>query len=464
MDTVDMAVINQISSAPPIMISPWSHLEEQFARIASAIASACAASAQFTLTLLAEDSQFVRFNHAKVRQTGFVQDAMARLTLMQAGRSAYWEFPITGTDLDQEMAMTALQQLQQDLPQLPINPYLVIPTGGAKSHETHIGQLLSPDSVPGIILALVADLDFAGIYSAGQLLRGYADSAGQRHWFATDNYSLDYSIFTAQGQALKGTIAGKVWDCAQYQRQIQEARLQLKQLSIAPKKLPRGQYRTYFAPAAVAEITSMLSWGGVSESSYRQGGSCFAPMRRGGRRLSEKLSFGENFAQSAVPRFNELGEVAPPKVPIVTAGELTQLLVSSATAKEHNLTANGANGDETLRALEIAPGTIPTNNVLSSLGTGLYVGNLHYLNWSDRPTGRITGMTRYACFWVEDGQIVAPIEHLRFDESLYRFWGENLVGFTDQQALVPEVGTYGHRAIGGVLTPGMIVDRFTYTL
>jgi predicted Zn-dependent protease len=463
MDTVEMLTINQISE-PIAMASPWRQLEAEFSQVAGAIEQVCPSHAQFTLTLLAEDSQFVRFNHAKVRQTGFVQDAMARLTLMQNGRNAYWEFPMTGTEADREMALMALQQLQQEIPQLPLNPYLVLPTGGAKTHETHIGQLLSPESVPGVILALVSDLDFTGIYSAGQLLRGYADSAGQRHWFATDNYSLDYSIFTAQGQALKGTMAGKIWDCPLYQRQIQEARVQLKRLSNPPKKLPRGQYRTYFAPAAVAEITSMLSWGGVSESSYRQGGSCFAPMRRGGRRLSEKVSFGENFAESAVPRFNELGEVAPPKVPIVTAGELTELLVSSATAKEHNLKANGANGDETLRALEIAPGEIPMAEVLAVLGTGLYVGNLHYLNWSDRPTGRITGMTRYACFWVEDGQIVAPIEHLRFDESLYRFWGENLVGFTDQQVLVPEVGTYGHRAIGGVLTPGMIVDNFTYTL
>lgn len=463
MDTLDLASSEQISS-PMLLESPWSQLEVQFAQITEAIASACKGQMEFTLTLLAEDSQFVRFNQAKVRQTGFVQDAIAKLTLMQAGRSAYCEFPLTGDDLDREMALDVLQQLQQELPELPINPYLVLPAGIAQSHETHNGQLLSPDSVPGIILSIVSDLDFTGIYSAGQILRGYADSAGQRHWFSTDNYSLDYSIFTPGGQALKGTMAGKSWDCAQYQRQIQAARLQLQRLATPPKQLPRGQYRTYFAPAAVAEITSMLSWGGVSEASYRQGGSCFAPMRRSERRLSQQLSFGENFAQSAVPRFNELGEVAPARVPIVTQGELTQLLVSLATAKEYNLTANGANGEETLRALEIAPGDIPTNEVLSVLGTGLYVANLHYLNWSDRATGRITGMTRYACFWVEDGQIVAPIEHLRFDESLYRFWGENLVGFTDEQVLVPEVGTYGHRAIGGVLTPGMIVENFTYTL
>jgi predicted Zn-dependent protease len=73
-------------------------------------------------------------------------------------------------------------------------------------------------------------------------------------------------------------------------------------------------------------------------------------------------------------------------------------------------------------------------------------------------------MTRYACFWVEAGQIVAPIENLRFDESLYRFWGENLLDFTNFQEFIPEVGTYQARQLGGSIVPGMLVEDFTYTL
>jgi predicted Zn-dependent protease len=92
------------------------------------------------------------------------------------------------------------------------------------------------------------------------------------------------------------------------------------------------------------------------------------------------------------------------------------------------------------------------------------VSNLHYLNWSDRPNGRITGMTRYACFWVEKGKIVAPIEDLRFDESLYNFWGTNLIDLTQELQFIPEVGSYGFRDLGGTLVPGMLVDNFAYTL
>jgi predicted Zn-dependent protease len=77
------------------------------------------------------------------------------------------------------------------------------------------------------------------------------------------------------------------------------------------------------------------------------------------------------------------------------------------------------------------------------LDTGLYVSNLQYLNWSDRQTDIITGMTRYAYFWVEKAELVAPIDNMPFDESLYRFWDqENLVDLTNFQQFIREVGTY----------------------
>jgi predicted Zn-dependent protease len=236
------------------------------------------------------------------------------------------------------------------------------------------------------------------------------------------------------------------------------------QLSQPVRQIPRGQYRTYFAPAAVAEIVSMLSWGGVSEASCQQGGSCFGPMRRGEKTLSPKLTLQENFQHGLVPRFNEYGEVAPPTLPILRSGRLENTLISAKTAKEYHLVANGATGHETLRSPDILPGDLAGADILAAIGTGLYVANLHYLSWSDRPNGRITGMTRYACFWVEKGEIVGPIGNLRFDETLYNFWGEQLLALTDFQSFIPDVGTYSQRSLGGVWVPGMLVDGFTYTL
>lgn len=419
----------------------------------------------FTLTLTSEQSQFTRFNHAKVRQTGTVNDGSVQLTWMHNQRSSYRVFPFTGdSELDKQQALAAIASLREEVPQLPEYPYLVFPSGGATSDETHTGQLLEPDAVVPTLLPVVSDLDFTGIYAAGTVIRAYADSVGQQHWFATDSYSLDFSLFTPEGQAVKETLAGSQWDQSTYTAKIEECRLQLDRLSRPSKSIQRGQYRTYLAPAAVAELLHMLSWGGVSEASFQQGGSCFGALRRGEKQLSPKFTLRENFQPGLVPRFNELGEVAPLTLPIIESGKLINLLVCSATAKEYKLEANGASEEEALRSPEILPGDLSHDRILKELDTGLYVSNLHYLNWSDRPNGRITGMTRYACFWVENGEIVAPIENLRFDDSLYQFWGENLTALTDFQEFIPNVGTYENRELGGVWVPGMLVENFTYTL
>lgn len=440
-------------------------LEQSFNQLVDEIRNQLKPDEQFTLTLDSEQSQFTRFNHAKVRQTGTVSDGNLQLVLMHNQRSSYREFPFTGDfESDRQTAKSAIETLREEVAQLPKNPFLVVPAGSNTSREVHTGQLLAPEEVVSTVLPVVSDLDFTGIYAAGSVIRAYADSQGQKHWFATDSYSLDYSLFTTDGQAVKGTFAGSEWDSSAYKAKIEESRSQLARMAQPPKTVQRGQYRTYLAPAAVAELMTMLSWGGVSEASYQQGGSCFSAMRRGEKKLSPKFTLKENFKSGLVPRFNELGEIAPLELSLIESGELVNMLTSSRTAKEYGLGSNSATGGEELRSPEILPGDLEHDRILAELGTGLYLSNLHYLNWSDRPTGRITGMTRYACFWVENSEIVAPIENLRFDDSLYQFWGENLIALTSFREFIPDVGTYSHRNLGGFLTPGMLVENFTYTL
>ncbi|MCF4966001.1 TldD/PmbA family protein [Nostoc sp. CMAA1605] len=442
-----------------------SHLEASFNQILETLLVKKAENEEFTIKLNCERSQFTRLNHAKVRQTGYVADGWVELTLMTNKRSSFRQFPFTGNgEIDWQVAYHALLELRDELPVLPVDPYLVLPSGNNTSHEVNIGNLLSEDILVSHILEEVKELDFTGIYSGGIVIRAYGDSSGQKHWFATDSFTLDYSLFIESGQAVKGIFAGSNWDATAYAAKISEGKKQLKLLSSTPKELPRGQYKTYFAPAAVADLLSMLSWGAVSEADIQQGNSALAGLSRQEKELSPLFNLKENFQRGLVPRFNELGEIAEIETPIISNGILINTLINSRTAKEYEKIANGANSSETLRAPEISPGNLEYEQILSSLDTGLYVSNLHYLNWSDRPTGRITGMTRYACFWVENGEIVAPIENLRFDESLYRFWGENLIDFTNFQELIPEVGTYESRQLGGSLVPGMLVNDFTYTL
>jgi predicted Zn-dependent protease len=417
----------------------------------------------FILRLHGEDSLFTRFNHAQVRQSGTVRDARYELTLLKEQKNCWREFPCTGEAIDRQQAQQVLAALKREIAGVPIDPYQVLPTGHAHSHQTKQGQLLAPDQVTAAILDPVKDLDFTGIYAGGTVVRGYADSSGQQHWFATETFTLDYSLFTADGQAVKGTIAGSEWLPEKYQAQIETSRQQLTRLAQPAISLGRGQYRTYLAPAAVADLVGMLSWGGLSESSMQQGQSSLAQLRTG-QQLSALFTLRENFSPGLVPQFNHLGETAPLQLPLITAGQLVNTLVNTRTAQEYQKVSNQANTGESLRAAAVSTGHLAREKILTELGTGLYLSNLHYLNWSDRQTGRITGMTRYACFWVENGEIVAPINNLRFDESLYNFWGNNLLAVTNFAEYAADTDTYGRRSLGGSLVPGMLIADFTYTL
>jgi predicted Zn-dependent protease len=440
-------------------------LEASFDRLLASLNQSLHQSEQFTLRLQGEMSQFTRFNHAKVRQTGIVRDGSLQLKLIYNQRSSSVEFPFTGDlEIDLPQAQAALALLRVEVPQLPVDPYLVLPTGSAVSHEIHGGELLPDAEVVPTLLPVVAGLDFTGLYAAGMLIRGYADSSGQKHWFATESYTLDYSLFTSTGQAVKGTLAGSHWDTATYQAKITESKTQLTRLAQPLKTIERGKYRTYLAPAATADLLGMLSWGGISEAALQQGRSCFGALQRQEQLLSPNLTIAENFQHGLVPRFNELGEIAPTNLTLIDRGRLANTLVNARTAKEYQKPANGANRGESLRSAEISPGELTPDQILATLDTGLYLSNLHYLNWSDRPTGRVTGMTRYACFWVERGEIVAPIANLRFDESLYRCWGDHLLALTNRLEFIPDVDTYSSRQLGGSWTPGMLVADFTYTL
>ena len=442
-----------------------SALEVSFNRLFEYLLEKKKPDEEFTFKLNRERSQFTRFNHAKVRQTGVVVDGWIELTLISNQRSIYRVFPIFGNwEVDWQRTYGYLQELREELLLLPIDPYQVLPSGDEATREVYSGNLLADEEVAKTVLEAVTELDFTGFYAGGVVSQGYADSGGKKHWFSTDTFTLDYSIFTESGQAVKGFFAGNSWNNQVYIDKISQAKQQLKLLSHPSKELPPGHYKTYFAPAAVAELLTMLSWGGLSEADIQQGNSALAMLASREKMLSPKFNLRENFETGLVPRFNDWGEIAPLKLNLIEKGVFLNTLVNSRTAKEYGKNTNGANSSETLRSPEVSMGNLASENILSTLDTGLYVSNLHYLNWSDRPSGRITGMTRYACFWVANGEIVAPIEDLRFDDSLYSFWGEKLIDFTDKQEFIPEVGTYENRQLGGSTVPGMLVEDFTYTL
>jgi len=418
-----------------------------------------------TLFLQGENSQFIRMNNAKIRQTGIVKNIDLSFNFIFNNRSCDGSITLSGNlETDYMRAVEELKRLRREIVQLPKDPFLVFPENAGSTTSIKQAAGLNFDDAVDALLPVMEGVDLVGIWASGQIFSGISNSKGQKHWFATDTFSLDFSLVNSSHKMVKGTFAGSDWNQKEYEKYITQAKQKLNLLSKKPVKLKIGKYRTWFESKAVADFLTMFSWQGVSEANIQQGNSAFIKMRNNEQRFSEKFTLAEDFRPGLVPRFNEKGEVAPEVLEIIKNGNLENTLINSRTAKEYKLKSNNANNEEWLRAPIMANGSLTDEDVLKRLDTGLFLSNLHYLNWSDNIGGRITGLTRYACFWVENGEIVGPIETMRFDDTIYNLFGGELEVVGENVKITPEVETYEGRQYGNITCPGMLVNSFELTL
>lgn len=208
---------------------------------------------------------------------------------------------------------------------------------------------------------------------------------------------------------------------------------------------------------------SMLAWGGFSAQSIASKHSALQKLYAGDAALSPLVSLREQVSGSLSPAFSDEGYPRS-DLALITAGNADARLINSRSAAEYGLATNGAGSSEYPSALNMAGGQLAQQDILKQLGTGLYISNLWYLNYSDLPAARLTGMTRFATFWVENGEIQAPVNTMRFDDSVYSLLGSQLEALTEQRELLLSASTYGQRQTASMHLPGALVSRLTLTL
>ncbi|MFH2115382.1 MAG: metallopeptidase TldD-related protein [Spirochaetota bacterium] len=413
----------------------------------------------------AEESAFMRFNNAKVRQSGTVRQASLGVKLWKGPKSHSFQLGLSGDIVkDEESLAQALGQARATLPLLPDDPYQAVPEVADSSEVHYSGTLMPEAEIPARILHPAEGMDFTGIYSQGLMCRGSANSAGARHWFSTETFLVDYSAWLSNGRAMKSSFAGKDWNDQAYAAKLAETRRALENLGKPEKALEPGKYRAFISANALMKFIPFFSWNGLGERGIRQGDSAYLALREGRDSFSPIFGISQDFGLGVEPAFNEDGELAPQSLRLIDGGKLVNTLVCSRTAKQYDMASNNAPESEEARSITVDAGDLPEADALAALGTGVYVSNFHYLNWSDPATAKVTGMTRFACLWVEDGKIIGPIKDMRWDESLYELFGTNLAQVTKERHLMMDNVTYDQRMVGGNLVPGILVKGLNFTL
>lgn len=418
-----------------------------------------------------ETSDFVRLNRARVRQAGTVEQHRMRLSCTVAPRRAAVDVDLAGDPpADAARLLAHLATLRTVVPALPEDPWLALATDEPSTEVVGEDTLPDPSDVLDAVTGSAPDGgELVGIYAAGAVRRGFASSTGQRNWHEAHGFHLDWSLYrgAADGvrdRAVKQGLAGTSWDEAAFEAKAERAERQFDVLGRPARRLAPGSYRVFLAPSAVLEWMQMLAWGGFGLKAQRTKQTPLLRMWEGRARLDARVSLREQTEGALAPRFQEDGFARPSHVPLIEAGAPAGSLVSPRSAREFGVQGNGAGAAEVPEALVMDGGTLSGDTILEHLGTGIHVGNLWYLNFSDRVACRATGMTRFGTFWVEGGEVVAPVDVMRFDETAYRVLGSNLVDMTEETELLLDPSTYGGRSTSCWRLPGVLVEDYALTL
>jgi len=423
---------------------------------------------ELSVGLHSEESEFVRFNHSLVRQNTHVHQHEVTFQFQNDGRTYTKTATLTlDPETDLVLGRETIKEMRAVLPLIDPSPKYTAMVNNGTSEVFQKSERPPVEKVIHHISDVFSKSDLAGFYCAGPLRQASLNSKGQSHYFENDCFFFDYSVYDGP-RAAKGYYADDQWNEARFDKQASHVKNTLSLLVKPQIKVKPGAYRTYLAPMAVGEIAEIFNWRAVSRSQYEQG---FTPLKKLFTReqlFSPHFSLIENNSLGLNSPFNTIGEISPSVLPIIENGEMKNFLINSATAKEYNLVSNNADAGmwsaEVMRSMEIRAGTLAEDQILKELGTGLYLTNLHYINWSDPQAARLTGMTRFACFWVENGEIAGPIQDLRFDDSLYNIFGAELAALTKERSRFTNTLTYQKRRLGGMLVPGALLHKMNFTL
>lgn len=417
----------------------------------------------FTASLAAEDSDFLRLSGNRVRQAGQVTQARLHVDLIREDRHIEATVSLARDPaIDRSRLRTLVPQLRQTLPLVPEDPYLPRVLDAATSEDLRPGRLPEPAEVLARLAEVAEGLDLAGHWAAGRLYRGAAGSSGQAHWFETDSFNFDWSLHHASGRAVKGRYAGRDWSAQAFAARIDTTRDQLAIVARPPRRLAPGTFRAFLAPAALAEILGVILENGFGMRAHRTRQTPLLHLADGATRLHPQVTLSEHAAGGQAPRFTAQGLWLPPRITLIDAGRFSTCLADARSGREYAVPVNAAR--EGPQSLEMEPGALALGTAAAQVGEGLLIADLWYTNRSDPGQCGITGMTRYACLWVEDGQVRAPVEPMRFDVSLYHLLGAGLLGLTRERERLMDPGTYEQRSTRSACLPGVLVCGFPLTL
>ncbi|MFC1504622.1 TldD/PmbA family protein [Spirochaetota bacterium] len=216
-----------------------------------------------------------------------------------------------------------------------------------------------------------------------------------------------------------------------------------------------GVYDAVLSPHAVSQFLQYFIASAYA-SSLDRGVSFFEG------KIDKKI-FPEILSISSLPThpklitvpYNSDGHIAQ-DLSIIHKGVFKEFIVDNYYAHKLKMKKNGAVGDE---ALVLHAGEDSMHTMMGDMESGLYISNVHYMNFINQKESSVTGLTRDGTFLVKNGKVKNIANNLRYTLKISDIF-EHIEAVEKKQYCIPISSNYENFSIASVLAPHIRTGMF----
>jgi predicted Zn-dependent protease len=444
-----------------------SYSREQVKQITDKILNMCKADA-VEVDFSGGERSATRYANSTITANLVEHDQQAQITVYYGQKSAS-----TSThQFDDASLKAAIEQVQQLAQRKPDNPELMMPV---KPPQEYLKvDAAAPSAVnfgPGERAAMVRKsveiCEKKGVLGAGYIPKMHwtqatANSEGLFSYYQWADASFILTCRTPDGTGSGWAGTTNVKDPSKIDAAaLTEIAADKAVKSQKPRAIEPGNYTVILEPRPAARFLS-LALNAFNARAAEEGRSFMSGKERGTTRLGEKL-FGDNITirsviDDPILRQTPIGPdgLASRNITWVEKGVVKNLFYdrfwAKKTGKEPSVTSPN-------QSIVMDGGKDTLEQMIKTTKRGLLVTFFWYIRPVEQMTLLNTGMTRDGLFLIENGEIVAPLQNFRWNET-------PAVGFNNVSMMGAPVPMHTGEAYdnpGTALVPPMRIEDFTMT-
>jgi predicted Zn-dependent protease len=430
---------------------------EQFADLISTL------GAPAHLEVITERQDLLRFGASRVTYQHSEERLTLRTKLMRNGRAAFG----TIGSLDRAAVAARREELEAVMAHLPPSvegDALPEPTTGPEAANTFFAATANATPEDRIAIfdhavnSLPNGATLGGSIAHGIVHHAVGNSAGLFRQ-ETRTRALLQLVGTLDGRSSYASQLSRDAQALDPAGAVDSVVSDLARLPI--RALAQGTYRAVLEPSAVITLLATFGYIALNGRAYSSGESAVSE-QMGKRIASALLNLVDDGCDDAgLPTSFDCEGASKERVPLIQNGDLAGVVHNSQSARIVGTRTTGHAAPTGWRFgagpspshLLLTPGDYSDEALIRECGNGLSIQRVDYVRVVHPKQTLVTGTTRDATFWIENGQVAACLPQFRFTLRL-----------CDLLSSIVALGKARERGetvfMESIVAPAILVDKF----